>query len=265
MGKHGNGDNVPPEGDRWPDEPVGMPDLPALPEGVIIPDDLSELGTEAERIRAEFEQEEREQRERPRDLGYGPDLAELADPADRVHRETPWFAGPSARPEPSVGMPLTIMSVAVVITVVSLFAMLMSSPGARDQGGSGSPVPEVVLTDASGRATNVASLMPAAILFVESCECGELIADTVAAAPPGVTVIAVGATPPPAPADLPPGPGLVLLGDPQGELRAALGLAAPPAGAATVVVADQREIIRTTPATDTVESFADALASLTNR
>jgi hypothetical protein len=266
MGKHGNGDNLPPDGDRWPDEPVDLPALPALPEGVTIPDDLSGLGDEADWIRAEFEREQREPPAAPPAPAFEPDPAGLPEAGDRLHPRTPWFAGagPSGRSEPSVGIPLMIMSVAVVITIVSMFAMLMTSPDSGSP--AGRTVPEVVLTDTTGRATNVAALTPAVILFVESCQCERLIADTLQVVPPGVTVVVVGATSPPIVAEPPPGPGqLVLLDDPEGELRSALGLSAPPADAATVVVASPDEIIRITPATDTVESYADALASLTSR
>ena len=240
MGTHRNGD-LPPDGDRWPDEPLDLPDLPDLPDGVVVPDDLSALAAEAEQVRAELARES---------------------------HDSPWFTRDSAatRREPAVGAPLVIMTVAVVITLVSMFAMLMSGSGGRAPALGGTPVPGIVLTDNNGEARNLAALTPVAIILVEECDCGRLIADTVRAAPPGVTVVAVGLTPPPPPAELTPGTGrLVLLGDPDGVLRSALNLRGPPANAATVVIADQTTVTRTTPATNTIESYRDALTALADR
>lgn len=250
MGTHRNGDSKPPEGDRPPDEPPGPSELPALPDDVVIPDDPAALAAEAEAVREELRRGQvwREDPPAPDDL--------------------PWFAAssPASRPEPSVGVPLMIMTSAVVITLVSMLAMVLSGPDTPAPDRTVSPVPEVVLTDEAGQASNLAALPPMVIILVESCACDALIADTVRAAPPGVTVIAVDGTPPPRPDGLPGGTStLRLLGDPDGELRSALGLGPPPAGAATVVLADRDGIVRTTPATNTIESYADALPGLGGR
>jgi hypothetical protein len=250
MGIHRNGDSMPPEGDRPPDEPLGLPDLPALPDGVVIPDDPAALAAEAEAVREQLRRGQLDRQDQS-----APD-------------ELPWFAGdgPVSRPEPSVGVPLMIMTFAVVITLVSMLAMVLSGPDPRAPERSSLPVPEVVLTDDAGRASNLASLPPVVIILVESCACDALIADTVRAAPPGVTVVAIGRTPPPRPDGLAAGAGgLRLLGDPEGEVRSALHLGAPPVGAATVVLADRAGIVRTTPATNTIESYADALPGLGGR
>jgi hypothetical protein len=237
MGKHGNGDNFPADGDRWPDDPAELPELPPLPDDVTIPDDPAALAGEAERIRAE--------------------LARGRTPPDGLWDGT-------TRPEPSLAMPLMIMSVAVLITLVSLFGMAWSGTQVNRAADPTRSLPDVTLTDASGQATSVSRVGPVAIMLVESCECSDLIAETVAAAPPGVTVLAVGSTTPARPPGVPGGSDLRLLADPDGELRAALGLTRPYANSATVVLADQDSTItHTVPAATNLSSFEDALATLT--
>lgn len=243
MGTHGgNGGNIPPEGDhdRSPDDSVKLPELPG---DVTIPDDLSELASEAEQIR-------RELAERRQAGGRG-----AARPADT---------------EPSIGVPLLIMSVAVLITLVSLFAMAWSGSGGPDETGSGpdsSPpaaLPEVYLANAAGQPERLGQYLPAAILLVEECEdCAGLIAQTAAAAPAGVTVAAVGTSAPERPAGLAPGdPTPLLLADANGVLRDQLGLGVA-TNAATVVLVDRDgQITQRLPAATTVGQFQAGLAAL---
>lgn len=239
METHGNGDNPPPEGDRPPEEPADAPDLPALPEGVVIPDDVSALEPDVDKIQAEL---------------AGAPPAEPGPPE------------PASPREPSPAMPLVIMAVAIAITLVSLFAMAWSGTGTPDRAGNSAPsLPdEVALTDDTGQPRSVGAQAPAAVLLIERCgDCTELIADTAAAAPAGVSVVVVGDSAPRYPPDLPAAAAnLVLLADPDGELRSALTLGPPPAGAATVVLADRDEIVRTTPSTNSIEPYQDALATL---
>jgi hypothetical protein len=241
MGKHGNGDNTPADGDRWPDKPGELPELPALPEGVTVPDDLSALADEADLVRAELDHERRE--------GPGPP-AESAD----ASRTT----------GPALATPLLIMAVAVVISLVSLFAMAWSGTNMTERAGEHHhALPGIVLTDAAGQPTDITAVTPVVIMMVESCDCGELIAETVAAAPPGVTVVAVGDEVPAHPAGVTGGAHLRLLADPDGELRDALRLGAPHAGTAAVVLADQdRTVIHTVPAATSTAPYEEQLASL---
>jgi hypothetical protein len=243
MGTHhgGNDGNPPPDGDH-PRDPE-LPELPPEWGEISIPDDPSELAAEAEQIRAELA------REREGGLPRRP-------------------AKPAGDPEPSIGVPLLIMSVAVLITLISLFAMTWSgsnpvtpAPGAEPEG----PVafPPVTLTDAIGQPVALAGQPPMAVLLVEECDCGSLITATVATAPPGVTVVAVGRTPPARPAGLRPGdPVPLLLGDPNGLLRARLDLG-PPTNAATVVLVDgDGRVTRTHPAATSVVQYQGDLVEL---
>jgi hypothetical protein len=250
MGRNpgGNDGNVPPDGDRTPD-----PDLPGLPElppewgEISIPDDLSELASEAEQIREE--------------------LTRAQQPAD----ERLPGRGPGGT-EPSIGVPLLIMSVAVLITLVSLFAMAWSGTGAVAPDTVGSrpaagdrpaELPPIVLFDAAGRRVTLAAQAPIAIMLVEECGCAGLISATVGVAPPGVTVAIVGYTAPPMPTNLAPGDQVpIRLADPDGLVRTRLGLDRP-TDTATVVLVDQgRRITHIQPAATSVAPYQGALTDL---
>jgi hypothetical protein len=217
----GNGDNVPPDGDRSQD-PSHDPELPALPPewgAIAIPDDLSELADEAEQVRQELARERREGR-------------------------TPRHSASSGGGEPSIGVPLLIMSVAVIITLVSLFAMTWSGSNTLTPDGASTQrptqLPALTLADGSGEWVSLADRVPMAIMLVEECECSALIASTVAAAPSGVTVVAIDQSPPPMPAGLAEtDPRPLLLEDPTGRVRAQLDLGPAPLEAATVVLVNQ--------------------------
>jgi hypothetical protein len=233
----GNGGN-PPDGDRPPD-----PELPELPPEwgeITIPDDLSELTAESEQIQRELAEERR----------------------TRDHPATPARGG-----EPSIGVPLLIMSVAVLITLISLFAMTWSGTGSvtptSTDGGVPTELPPVTLTDAAGRQVSLLAEAPAAVMLVEECDCAALIVDTVDAAPSGVTVVAVGHAAPPVPPGLAPGSAAPrLLGDPSGLLRAQLGLG-PPTDAATVVLVDgDGQITRTFRVATAVAQYRSDLTDL---
>lgn len=241
---HGNDGNVPADGDRTPD-----PDLPELPPEwgeVVIPDDPSELASEAEQIRDQLAREQRT---------GGPSAHPSASAAT-----------PAGGTEPSIGVPLTIMSVAVLITLVSLFAMAWSGTGTNTPdpaAGGPSELPPVTLVDAAGRQVALTAQAPVAIILVEECGCAGLVAATAAAAPPGVSVAMVGHTPPAAVGGLAPGDPVPLrLGDPPGLLRDRLSLGPPASNAATVVLVDQdRQIVLTQ---DGVTSLARFQAELTD-
>jgi hypothetical protein len=255
MGTHqgGNGGNVPPDGDRTPDEPVDLPELPPEWGDITIPDDPSELAAEAELVRQELAARRRAGSFRRRD-------------------------GVSGETEPSIGVPLLIMSVAVLITLISLFLMAWSGSGAPDRASASPPaepvasvtsLPSITLADAQGDPVRLAGYAPAMILLVEGCpDCAALVSQAVATAPAGVTVLAVDESAPSPPPDLDPNLSapLLLLADPDGALRTDLGLGAPPAGAITVVLVDQdRTITRTVPAATTTAAFEADLAALAPR
>lgn len=238
MGTDRDGDGPPRDGERPSEQPIDdYPDLPRLPDGVRIPDDPAELADEAERVRAK--------------LYGGRAMAPVS-----WRRVRPLGSG-NARPF----APAVVMCLAIVVALVSLLALVLRGPsGGPESPPPSSALPDLSLTDASGRPVHLAGLVPAAILLVERCSCDRLIAETADAAPPGVTVVVIDRSVPRVPADLPASARLRLLADPEGTLRAELGLGAPPADAATVVVADRDGVVQVNPAADSVEPF---LASLT--
>jgi hypothetical protein len=94
----GNGGGQPPD---------GLPDLPPEWGIVIIPDDPSELAQESARVRRELRQQTRQRRWRR-----------------RLHLPPPQ-PQPAAGDEeaPTLGVPLLVISIAVIATLVSLFAV----------------------------------------------------------------------------------------------------------------------------------------------
>jgi hypothetical protein len=234
----GNGDNVPPDGDQSR-EPE-LPDLPPEWGRVEIPDDLSELAEEAEQIRQELAREREEGR-----------------PPRR----------PASGGEPSIGVPLLIMSVAVVITLISLFAMTWSGSNTVNPDGASTErpnqLPALNLADAAGDRVSLADHLPMAIMLVEECDCAALLAATVAAAPPGVTVAAIDEQAPARPPGLAPDdPPPLLLADATGRVRAQLDLA-PPTNAATVVLVNEDgQITSIQPAVTAVAQFQPDLINL---
>jgi len=238
MGTHHGGDsgNPPPDGDHPPDEPI---DLPELPPDLKIPDDPSELAAEAEQVRRELAEKR---------------AAEAGHPSFSFFR--PRSKEPDAEREPSVGGPLLIMSVAVLITLISLFAMAWSGSnrptGTDPEAEPVETLPRVTLTAADGRPVSLGARAPVAILLIEECtDCAGLVAATAAAAPAGVTVAVVGHSPPAAPPGLAPDvPAPLRLGDPYQLVRASLALEAP-TNAATVVLVDADQRVTHTFATVT--------------
>lgn len=248
-------------GDGWPAEGGGQPDgLPGLPPEwgtIVIPDDPAELADEAAEVRREMRRQARRRAWRRR-LGLPP------RPADE-------------QSQPSLGLPLLIMSIAVIATLTSLF--VVAWPGRTDRAvleplasegvafstpATGTPaisaLPDLALADAGGGAIRLAELVPAALLLVDGCAtCDELVSATVAAAPDPVTVLVVDRTVPTLATSL---AAVHRLADPHGRLRDTLGLDPPDQLAAVVLVARDGEIITVLTAVDSVDSFSTALAGL---
>lgn len=246
MGSQRDGD-----GDRPPEggPPEGLPDLPPEWGVVIIPNDLSELEEEAARIRRDLRRRRRRESWRRR----------MRLPARR---------GPG-EDSPALGLPLLIMAVAIVAAVTSLFTITLS--GRLDhQGGTAnaSPpvagpatVPEVTLRDASGAPVPLRNTLPAVILLVAGCTCGELVDQTVAAAPSGVNVLAVATTAPTI--TLSPGSRVRLLADPQNTLSDAYRAASPsPNSATAILVRGNGDVVFADSGVTSVAAFRTELAQL---
>lgn len=240
MGTHygGNGGDPPPEGDRSRE-----PELPPLPPewgDLTIPDDVSELTEEAEQIRQELA------RKRP----FRPGRRFLASP--RFHVRS------------ALGPPLLMVVVAIAVAMAGLIVMGwssadMSRPPAEPIGRS---VPAVTLTDHSGQPRPLADHAPMVLLLVETCSCERLLAETTAAAPPGVHVVAVGHSPPP-PVETDSGATPPLrLADPNGLIRAGLQLGPPTEAATVVLVNAQGHITHVVPAADSLAPYHRELADL---
>jgi hypothetical protein len=256
MGTVGNGNGgTPPDGGGRPE---GVPDLPPEWGTVVIPDDLSELAEESAAVRKDLRRQVRR---------------------DTWGRRLGWpvRSGPN---QSSLRIPLLIMAVAVLATLTSLFAVTwpgrqpsIAPPVARQSGSVPAPsrtVPALDLIDVDGSPVSLRALLPAAVMLTDGCDCARLVADTAAAAKPGVTVVTVtksSAPPPRASTPRAPGTGAAsirTLADPTGELRGSLQLGTQGTGrvATVLIVARTGEIISTVPAAQTIEQFRADLARL---
>jgi len=247
----------------WSSDGGAPDDLPDLPEEwgvIVIPDDLSELSDEVDAVRAELR---------------------LAGPPTRWQR---LMRRPAARRLRRVAAtvlraPVLIISLAVLVTVASLFASAWPGPPrqpAAQRTTTTTPervttLPALELLAADGQTVPLRGRLPAVILLTDGCACTALISDTIDAVGPEIAVIAVstltasasaagtpptGATPPAN------GKTVRMLNDPAGSLRTHLRLADPDTTAAAVLVDRGTNIIRVVPRTLSVEDFRSDLARL---
>jgi hypothetical protein len=194
-----NGDGRPPPDDG------DLPEFPPEWGVVVIPDDLTELDRETAALL----------RERRRRIRRAKWRKRLGLPATNSKGDTP-----------PVGVPLLIMSIAIIAALTSLFAITLTSRSTGTSNSQSQPpaaTPEVPpqmidlgLTDANGQTVRLRDSLPAVILLLDGCPCGDLIRNTVAAAPPGVKVIAVDRIAP----TLPVGVYVTSLSDPEQALLA---------------------------------------------
>jgi hypothetical protein len=266
-------------GGGWPSDggsPDDLPDIPAEWGVIVIPDDLSELADEVAAVRAELR---------------------VTQPRGRWQRFT---ARPAVRRLHRVSVaalraPALIISLAVLVTIASLFASAWPGPTrvpatqrtASTTDESAESLPALELIDTNGALVSLRAQLPAVILLTDGCECAaELTADTIAAVRPEITVVSVsGALSPSAAAGVPPtgatahppvktnqpsaktvqaqGKTVRQLRDPTGELRKSLRIAAPDGTAAAILVGRDGEIVRTLKRIASVEEFAPDLARLT--
>jgi hypothetical protein len=206
----GNGDEQPPGGGGPFDGLSGMP-----PEWgpVVVPDDASALDAEAARVRKEFRRDARRYRWRRR--------LRLSTPRNRD--------------APSLGVPLAIMAIAVVATLISLFAVAW--PGNYQGGQNGDAVttrprgltlPDLTLLDTDGVPVRIRDAAPAVVLLVDGCRCEAVIANLALAVDSRVGVLVVTTPDPNASASAAPTSGAPAGGTPSG---AASG--GPPSASAT--------------------------------
>ncbi|ROT28062.1 hypothetical protein [Micromonospora sp. HM5-17] len=241
------------DGDGRPDN-GGFDDLPDLPAdwgSIVIPDDPAELAAEAAQVRRELRRRARRDAWRRR-LG---------------------LASATTGPAP-LRLALVIMSVAIIATLISLFAFawpgqrptatVRTSPGNQPD----HTLPALDLLGEDGGLVPLRSLLPAMIIIADGCPCAEELDAARRAAPPGVNVVVVrtrqttpGARPATTPGD---GPALRFLTDPASELRTSLHLTAPPGTASALVVTRSGEIIRTVPELTTSAEYQADLARLSS-
>jgi hypothetical protein len=249
-----NGGDWSPDGGSSDD----LPDLPAEWGTIVIPDDLSELSDEVAAVRAELRRAG--QRTRWQRFAARPGMR-------RVRR----IAAACLK------APVLIISMAVLVTVASLFASAWSGPprqpasqrtatATTDRGES---LPALDLVNSDGQTVPLRGQLPAVVLLTDGCDCVAFVAATIAAVPRTVTVLTVTTAAPPSAAAPPTGAApqaegktVRALRDPTGELRKNLGLGLPDGTATAVLVNKQGAIIRKVTRTKSVDRFRADLARL---
>ena len=251
-----NGGNWPPDGGS----PDGLPDLPDEWGVIVVPDDLSELSEEVSAVRAELQRSQHRTR-----------WQRFTDrPGMRVLRRIG---------SASLRAPVLIISMAILVTVASLFASAWPGPSrppttqrtATTTDEAGGVLPALELIGSDGRTMPLRAQLPAVVLLTDGCLCTDLIADTSAATPASITVVTVvsgaaagqtGAAPPTNAAPATGGKAVRALRDPTGELRSGLNLGAPDGTAAALLVNRNGVVIRKVPRTVSIEDFRPDLARL---
>ena len=236
--------------------PDGLPDLPEEWGVIVIPDDLSELADEVAAVQAELHLTESGHRWRR--LG----------PRSRVRR----LAAAGVR------APVLIISMAILVTIASLFASAWPGPGrppatqrtASTTDTSADTLPALELLGPDGAHVSLRAQLPAVILLTDGCDCAQLVADTTTAVRPEITIVTVTSGSPPSAGGTPPtgatpqaqGKTVRVLRDPTSSLRTSLHLEAPDGTAAAVLVNPLGKIVRTVKRTATVEDLRPDLARL---
>jgi hypothetical protein len=236
-----NGGERPPDGG-------GLPDLPPEWGTIVIPDDAAELDHEAARLRREWRRTSRRNRWRRR--------LRLRPAPNRADHD-----------KPSLGLPLLIMSIAIIATMTSLFALAWPNhTGARPTGSptistTAGTLPNLTLHTASGTPVRLRDNLPAVVLLVDGCSCNDLITAAVKAAPTQVTVIAVGRSAPSVP-NAPKTGKLITVADPQATLRGTFGGSPPNAGVVALLVKTGGTVTRSVSSVTTVDAFRNQLTGL---
>lgn len=239
------GDN----GGERPHDGGGVPGLPPEWGAIVIPDDASELDHEAAALRREWRRTARRDRWRKR-LRLPPRIKSLGG-------ET----------SPTLGIPLLIMTVAIIATLTSLFALAWPSRPAQHSANAGTPpttgsaLPNVTLFDGANKPVRLRENVPALILIIDGCDCTTLISTASNAAPASVTVLAVGRTAPPLPRPAA-GHKIKAVADPNGTLRSRYATSTTVDGVVAVLVTDTGTVTRTVQPVRRVDDFKADLARL---
>jgi hypothetical protein len=206
---------------------------------IVIPDDAAELDNEAAALRREWRRGARINRWRQR-LGLAP---------VRIG---------AGRTSTSLALPLLIMSIAIVATLTSLFALVWPNHPVRrttssepSAAASAATLADITLLDDSFKPVRLRDVLPAVILLVDGCDCAGLISATATAAPAAVSVLVVAHAAPslprasaiPTPPSDSTGPSAAVpaariraLADPAGVLLTAFRPGSSPRGEATAVL-----------------------------
>jgi hypothetical protein len=253
----------------WPSDGGSPDDLPDLPEEwgvIVIPDDLSELADEVDAIRAELRRDE------PR-TGW---QRFAARPAMRRVRRL--AAG-------AVRAPVLIISMAVLVTVASLFASAWPGPprtpvvqrtANNTTDDRSDTLPALELIGADGQTVPLRATLPAVVLITDGCDCARLVSDTIVAVGADIAVVTVTSGMPsaggkpsstgliPATGAAPQAQGKTVraLRDPTGGLRASLHLGDPDGTAAALLVNGAGDIVRSFPRTASVGDIQPDLARI---
>ncbi|MET7420355.1 hypothetical protein [Dactylosporangium sp. NPDC005555] len=241
-------------GDR-PQDGGGIPDLPPEWGTIIIPDDAGALDDEGTSIRRQFHRAAIRRRWRRR-LHLSP------EPIKRTGDDSPGLA-----------VPLLIMSIAVIATLVSLFAVAWPrrNPNGTPQLAPPSPAAVVKLSglslfDAEGSTVRVRDLTPAVILLVEGCTCEHLITGTVEAVAagraPSAMVVVLAVRVPPLPQGLNDKVRVRALADPNSSVRAAVPFLAASRTTAALLVAADGTVIRAVSSVTEAAAFDSELGNL---
>lgn len=215
----------------------GLPGLPPEWGRVVVPDDASALSAEAAQIRRELR--------RAAGLPGG-------------HR--------------ALGLPLLVLLVAVLTTLAGLLVVTWPRANRGTERSTPAPysppatlagraLPALDLVDASQAPVPLRGLLPAMIILVDGCPCPDRVADALAAAPAGVSVVTVtgGRTVPAGPTNQRQARALA---DPAGGLRSFLGQPARPGTATALLVDRAGTVTRVLPDLGPVDAYRGDLSAL---
>ncbi len=230
-------DNVPPDDGGTP--PRGLPDLPAEWGTIVIPDDPAELAAEADALRRELRTSNRRA---------------------RIRRALGRRSGRSS----SLGIPVVIMTVAIITTMVSLLVVTWGTipttkppavgPSATSKNSTPAatspspdlhtPLSSLTFNRPGGTPVRLGDLTPMVLLLVDGCNCQQLVTDVAGAVHSGVKVVPVASTATATPSDP---ANVVRLADPAGTLRARYAGRTPDGTAGAVVVDSKGTVLATVP------------------